>query len=372
MKTSITYLLFLTVLFFSCGQQKENKDNIAFVNDYDNSIRNDNLLAQSHQNQDNIKYFESVDQSTGLISSRYPFPSNWKKSKKPGVIYEGPNSIRMSGSTTSSFQFTNNQEIAWTWQQHGIQNVPPLSLNQIIEQFYLPIARETGRTLSKTYSLPELAKTMTLFHNQLFVSVPTQRDIKAYGLEWTDKNGLSYISTLILSIAYSQASSSWSFTGQYLEAPHSHFEKAKKAFMYGLTNVITNPKWVMTCNQRDAKRAGVQLQAHLGRLAIINARGNTSKSVGAIYSEISDISHAGYLKRNDINNNGHSKTINMINERTLIGNHDTGEHYNVPSGSNYYWVNNDGKFIATNNSLYDPRIDNRISNTDWIQFKKEN
>ena len=90
------------------------------------------------------------------------------------------------------------------------------------------------------------------------------------------------------------------------------------------------------------------------------------------YSEISDISHAGYLKRSDINNAGHSKSVNMIGERTVIANHETNEHYNVQSGNKYYWVNNNGEYFGTDNSLYDPRIDNKINGSEWVKFEKEN
>lgn len=382
MKLLCSLFLVFIVLFSltSCFYAPEKESEQQYGNEYDNTygeyvvneIRNNNPTNNNSKNQKGIKYFESIDQTTGLVSTKYLFPSNWKESKQNGFLYEGPNNIRVSGSNSSNFHFTNNQQLAWTWQQQGIQNVPPMSLNQIIEQFLMPVAKETGLTLTKTYPLPDLTKTMILFHKQLFVSIPTQKDIKAYGLEWTGNNGMSYMSALIITVSYTQSSTGWGFQSQYLEAPDAYFNKSKKDFLFGLTNMVTNPQWVMVCNQRDAKRAGVQLKAHLGRMATINARVNTSKSVGDIYSEILDINHAGYLKRNDINSNGHSKTINMIGERTIIGNHDTGEHYNAPSGSKYYWVNPNGVAIGTNNSLFDPRIDNRINNTEWTQFQKEN
>lgn len=366
-----TFYLLLSLFFFSfssisCKDQSKNKIQQNGNKDAENMVSETN----SSQQNKGIKYFESIDNSLGIVSSYHPFPVNWKESKQAGFLYEGPGNIRVSGAHVTSFQFTHNQEMAWMWQQQGLKNVPPMPLEQIIETFFSPIAKQTGRTLTKTYELPDLANTMFLFNNQLFVSVPTQKEVKAYGLEWKDNNGLSYLTTLIINISYSQASSAWWFSVQYMEVSNSHFEKAKKAFLYGLTNVETNPQWILVCNQRDAKRAGQAYQAHLGRMAIINARSNTSKSVGDVYSEILDINHAGYLKRSDMKSAGHSNSINTIGERVVIANTNTGENYNVQAGSKFYWVNSEGKYFGTDNSLYDPRTDNRLNNTEWEPFEQ--
>jgi len=377
MKTTFTLFLLFIVSFTStsCFFGTENKNNVQnedqFYSNVASEIRNDNPLDQNILSQDGIKQFPIMDKPTGLVSGTIPFPSNWRRSKQKEFLFEGPNNIRVSGAFNSSFMFTNNQEVAWLFQQQGIQNVPPMSIDQIINQFFMPHARKTGRTLTNKYPLPELAKSIKLLISQFYVSMPTQKDIKAYGLEWKDNNGMSYITVLHIEVAYTNNSSSWNFINQYLEAPHGQFKKAKEAFLYGLANTKYNPQWILARNRKDSKISDRQYQGHLSRMAAINARGNASRSVGDTYSEILDISHAGYLRRNDINSNGHSKTMNMVNGRTVIGNHSTGEHYNVQSGSNYYWVNNNGKYFGTNNSLYDPRTDNRINSTEWTQFQTE-
>ncbi|MAK35148.1 MAG: hypothetical protein CMC15_03105, partial [Flavobacteriaceae bacterium] len=164
----------------------------------------------------------------------------------------------------------------------------------------------------------------------------------------------------------------WNFFGQYLQATSADFSEAKKAFLYGLENTQYNQQWIATRNQNDMNRANVSYAAHQKRMAAIQARGNASMALSKTYSEISDISHAGYLKRSNINSAGHSKTINTIAENTVIANHGTGEHYTVPSGSNYYWVNNRGEYFGTNNINYDPRIDQQINDSEWTKFEVEN
>lgn len=333
--------------------------------------QNNHQHASSQSRSNSYVYIEDVDSKTGMVTHQYPFPKSWKKSQQAGYLYEGPNNIRVSGVQSLYFDFTNNQDVLMNWQYQGIQNVSPLDLDQIIEYFFMPNAQQAGRTLVNSYQLPELARTRVLYHNQRFHSVPTQWDAQAYVLEWQDKSDMRYASILVKEIGYAQVSSGWFLINQQLEAPKEYYEEAKDALIYALTYYITNPDWVRYINERDAQQADVQLQAHLNRMAAINARISSNQSIGDIYSEISDISHAGYLKRSDMNIKGHNSTIDMIGERTLIGNQTTGEQYYVPSGNNYYWVNKDGAYISTNNSLFDPRTDQRLNQMEWEKFQKQ-
>ena len=175
----------------------------------------------------------------------------------------------------------------------------------------------------------------------------------------------------------------WTLQSTELEAPEAYFKDAKEAYIFGLANTQLNMQWQQAKNMELLKSIRNNNQfwenatrqsriAHNQRMAAIESRGNTARSIGNTYSDILDISHAGYLKRNDMNNAGHSKTINMIGERSVISSMATGERYNVKAGSKYYWVNNDGAYIATDNSFYDPRIDKRINQTEWSQFQIEN
>jgi hypothetical protein len=103
-------------------------------------------------------------------------------------------------------------------------------------------------------------------------------------------------------------------------------------------------------------------------MAAINARGAAAQSVGGTYSDILDISHQGYLSRDNINNADHGSGINAIHNTTVIGNHETGEHYNVDGNNNYYWVNDDGVYIGTDNALFDPRLNQATRSAQWNRF----
>lgn len=369
----LTFLAFLlTGCIFSTGQSNSDTTESSKTYYTDSFYPEMKDSKKTAQKKNPIRYFEFPDRSTGLVSNRTPYPSNWKKSKQAGFSFEGPNGIKISNPQLLKFQYTQNQEMAWMMQQQGQQNTPPMHIDQIIEQIFMPVARQTNRTLTKTYELPKIAEKNLNFLNVLFVSVPTQREVKSYGLEWEDDQGLSYLSLLSVNQSYTQYATDWNISTEYIVAQNKDFQQAKADFLYGKLNNEINPQWLYAVNSRDAQRAGMSYQAHRARMDAITVRGNTTKSVGDIYSEISDITHNGYLKRSNMTNHGQRKTVNMIGERTVIANHNTGEHYNVPDGSKYYWVGNDGSYFGTDNANYDPRTNQQINNVDWTRFEKEN
>ncbi len=329
----------------------------------------DNLQSNrgTTQKQQSIRNFQIQDPKTGMVAATIPFPSNWRQvTNSREWTFKGPGNLKISGEFGQNFTYGSSTI------GYGGNSRPPMNLQQIIEEFFMPTAQQTNRTLLTTYELPQVARVTQNYRNQLWQYAPSQKSTKAYALEWKDTAGMNYITVLNVIDDRSQLGSYWAFYGTFLQAPSQDFEAAKKAFIYGLENKQYNPQWIAVLNNKDINRANFSNAAHQKRMAAIQARGNASRAISKTYSDISDISHAGYLKRNNINSAGHSKTINMISENTVIANHGTGEHYTVPSGSNYYWVNNNGEYFGTNNANYDPRIDQNINNSEWTQFNVEN
>jgi|GEM_PF-702708 len=321
--------------------------------------------------QSQLKYFHFHDPATGMSSGRTPFPANWKQlTNNKEFSFEGPNRLRVSNVGGASFQFTNNADMAQMFQMQGTANQPPMSIEQITQTYFMPIARDEGRTLVKTYELPDLARKSLHDSSQLYSSMPQQLDAKAYALEWKDNKGMSYVSVVNVNIAYSQPSSYWTITSQYLEAPHDDFPAARDALIHGLVNSETNPQWLALKNQQDRQRSQVSHQQHMARMGSIRSAGNAAAQTGKIYSEISDINHQGYMNRDSMNSAGHQRTINAIGDRTVIANPDSGQRYNVQSGSNQYWVNPNEEYIGSDNPNYDPRLDPYTNNQDWVEYQE--
>jgi hypothetical protein len=367
----------ITITFTGCflpNNQETETDATYSYNDEieiaDNSSKatnpGNNIGKEQYSNaQDGITFYKVYDQKTGMVSSTVPFPSSWTQlQNNANYTFQGPRNLKVSGGFGQQFTFGTNY--------YQGNDTPPMDINQIIQEFFMPTARQTNRTLLRTYELPNLAQKNQQFKEQLWSFAPSQKTTQAYAMEWEDNENLKYITVLLLNKQLSNYGNTWSFFGQYLQANAADYEEAKKAFIYGLENTQYNPQWIAAHNANEMNRANVSNAAHQTRMAAIQSRGNAAMELSKTYSEISDISHAGYLKRSNINSEGHSKTVNMIAENTVIANHGTGEHYTVPSGSNYYWVNNNGEYFGTNNANYDPRIDQELNQRDWTKFDVEN
>ena len=319
------------------------------------------------------KYFAAIDpRFDGMASSYTPYPASWKQLPgHPEYYFEGPNGIKISNTFGQNFQFSSNPDGLQMLNMQGVKNTPPYSFQQILDEIFMPYAKQNNRELIETYPLPEYTQTRTDFVSRLFKSVPVRETVNCHAMEWKDDKGLSYITVLTVVVSEAFPVSSWYLQGQYLVAENAYFDVAKDAFLYGLVHSEVNPKWLQTVNQQDAQRAGKSWAAHNSRMAAIQSRSTAGKSVSDIYSEISDISHAGYLKRSSIQSHGHTSSVRAANETSLIANHNTGEHYEVDGNYNHHWVNSNGVYIATDNALFDPRADEQLKIFEWSQFQKE-
>ena len=323
--------------------------------------------------EEEIKYFSTPDQRFGGIASTYiPFPASWKQlENSKEFLFEGPGGVKVSGAFGRIMQFSNNAEGRQMIQMSGEQNVPPFSLQQIIDEFFMPLAKQENRELVRTYPLPDFAQYQADFNARLFKSVPVQQKFEAYALEWKDDKGLSYLTSLAIIISEAFPVSNWSMIGQYVVAENEHFDAARQAFLYGKQHTEVNPKWLKIVNEQDARRAGRSWAEHQSRMSAIQARGAASRSIAKIYSEISDITHAGYLNNSALRSEGHALSVRAINETTLITNPSTGERYEVAGQDNHHWVNGNGVHISTDNPLFDPRTDEQLKMFSWSKFNRE-
>ncbi|WP_298902298.1 hypothetical protein [uncultured Psychroserpens sp.] len=367
--------ILVSCTFSNSGNSQTNSTNLS-------AKRNNNEL---HQN--NLKYNNVYDKNNGLVICRTPLPKDWNYDSRENAEFTitGDHNIKVSKTETHNYAYASDNfslQSLSQMQSQDLQIAPVESLRQILQNYVIPSAQSQGYSLIKQYDLPSVLKFWHQFESGM-LNTGSKRQYNVLGTDWKDANGNRSFIVFVQSIIYKDSFVYWTFQSTELEAPSTHFEKAKNAYIYGLANTQINMQWqqakntelLNTIRRNNAFWENATRQskiAHNQRMAAINARGNSTRSIGDTYSDILDISHAGYLKRNDMNNAGQSKTINMIGERSTISNMATGERYNVNAGSKYYWVNTNGEYFGTDNSFYDPRIDKRINHEQWSQFEIEN
>lgn len=346
---------------------------------------NNNSYNQSNLN--GLKYHNIYDHDNGMVLGQIPLPEGWNYNaqKNAPITVTGSNNIKVNKTETQHYAYSNDAFTLQSFRQMNNPNVqisPVYSLEQILQNHIIPSAQSQGYQLINSYNLPEILLFWQRFNSGM-LKTGSKTHFNVIGTDWQDNNGNKSCIVLVQSIITKDNLISWTLQSTELEAPKTHFNDAKKSFLCALANTQINMEWQLMKNnellrnirQNEAFWANATREsqiAHNQRMRAIESRGNATRSIGNTYSDILDINHAGYLKRDNINSSGHSKSVDMIGERTTISSMATGERYNVQDGSKYYWVNNNAQYFGTNNSFYDPRTDNRVNNEQWTQFEIEN
>lgn len=382
MYKKILHIIFLVIAFVmlsACNSSASKPQ----VDVSENSNPDQAQAKMVRHEEDTLRYHYYKDPQNGMVQYRAPVPVSWIGStdSNADIYIKGPNGIVINKTQTENFVYSPDPFMLQTMRQMGKRVSPVMSLEAIVRQHIKPQAEAQGYSFVTSYPMPEVNSFWQKFLASM-LQTGSRRESTVLGTEWSDNSGNKSFVMITQTIMTKQNTITWGLQTTELEAPAAHFVEAKDAFIYSVVNTEINPQWIQMKNgelrgqirRNDAfwtQKSRESARAHQQRMAAIKSWGNTSRSIAKTYSDISDISHAGYLKRSDMISAGQSKTINAIRGRTVIGNQNTGEYYNVDAGSKYYWVNNRGEYIATDNSLYDPRIDNSINDAEWTKFNVE-
>ena len=384
MKTSIPYLSLLAVLFFSCGQQKENTDYAEF--DYDSETyyeenRNENQNYQTAKtntsNYNKLKGYKVMSKKFGMPLGTMPIPSTWNKSNKAkeGILFESNDGVKVYGERFKSHFYSNNQQQNYYAKQGGSIIQPPKTINRVIQEDLKPYLESQGLRLVNQFPIPQLAQFDKRFDSYLFKSSPENKQYQCIATEWEDKNGgksigiIRYFTNQYTTIG----GMDWGYTFNSMEAPKDNYEQAKKALINALVNFQINPKWVQANNRHYSNLSQQSNAGHQQRMAAINAQGQAIRNNGKTYSSITDSNHESWKRRNGITDAGHSNSINSgVWERSTVSNPNTGQTYQVEGQNSYYYGNNNNEYIGTNDALYNPNIDNSMNDQEWTQYNIEN
>ncbi len=163
----------------------------------------------------------------------------------------------------------------------------------------------------------------------------------------------------------------WYYMCNGLEAEPAHFEKAKKQFIFALSNTRYNLEPIMEYNQQEAQRVGQSWAAHNQRMAQNQANFEASQRAFVNRSNaINDAIMSGWRERNAASDKSHEQFIDVINERENVVDPNSGQKYKVASGSNQYWMNSNGEYIGSNLQGYDPNLDKNMDPQKWQELKK--
>lgn len=374
MKTFQLIFTLSILLFFSCGESKNNEFSDL---EYDYESEKTNASVSNKSNKGKIKGYVIKSKQFGMDFGVMPIPESWKEvyKNKENVIFEGPNGVKVYGEQYASFYFSNNQQQNYYAQQGGSNVKPVKNINQLINQDLKPFLKSKGIQYVGQFPLPQLANFDKRFDSQLFKSTPESKQYQCVVTEWTDDKGNNSLGIIRYFINQYTALGGldWGYTINAMEAPSEVYEQAKKDYINALLNFRINPQWIQVNNQYYAQLSQQSNAGHQQRMAAIRAQGQAIRNAGNTYSSILDDSHESWKRRNDMNNKGHSNSINSgIWERSTVSNPNTGQSYQVDGQNDYYYGNNNNKYIGTDNPLYNPNLDNTVNNQEWTQYEIQN
>lgn len=399
MKTShLFYILIATLLCFSCGG-KETNDNSGFdfesedyaQNDYQqtNNVQNGNGQQNAnYQNTQNINYQASNQQQKpsnnrlkpykimspqfGMPFGILPIPQSWNKKSKnqENVMFVGSNGVKVYNEQFFSFSYHNNPQRNQFSQQNGESVQPLKSLVRVINEDFKPYLQKEGATFVRQYPLPQLAQADKRIDSYMFKATPENKQYQCMVTEWKDQKG--NLSVGIVRYFVTQYPSigglNWGYTINSMEAPQGAYRNAKNALINALVNLQINPQWVKANNQHYSQMAQKNNAGHQARMAAIEATGRAIRQNGKTYSDMADSSHESWKRRNAISDGGQAKAVNGIWERSNMID-PSGNTYQIEGYNNNVWKNGNDAYIGTDNSNYNPNIDNTTNDQNWEELE---
>jgi hypothetical protein len=374
MKCIIPNYFILSLLFLiSCNDKKENTEFPEYGFETETINNQEQKPDKKNSNSQDLEAYYVMNQQFGIPVGAMPIPSSWKKKEQnsENIYFEGPNGIKVYNEVTNSFFYSNSQQRNQYTLQNGGNVQPVKDIQRLINEDLKSFIESQGGRFKNQFPLPQLAHFDKQFDSYLFKATPEQRHTDCIVTEWENSEGI--LSMVIVRYFIAQYTSigglDWGYTLNSLEAPKSEYENAKNTYINALVNFQINPQWVQTNNQYYAQLAQRNNAEHQQRMANIKAQGQQILANGRASSQALDNQYNAWRSNQAISDAGHAKYIDGIYERRNMTD-ETGNIYKVDGYENNVWMNNNNEYIATDNSLYNPNIDNTTNNYNWQQLEE--
>lgn len=325
-----------------------------------------------------IVYKPEYDSNMQMIISYLPVPKSWNLNKitapdQPSIV--GPQDVKVYDFNSRIFNFSSNPQTIRFYQSKGMEIRKPLTAEAIIDQDIAPLARQEGAKHIRQYRLPKLAQKNLAFMNQLYTWYPTQTSVDVLASEWRGKDGIRSIMILTYYQYFIPSSGmlSWHYQGKALEAPENQFDVAKKIFIEALLNRRYNPNYIQTYNRTEQQKHAAHRQnmrnqqaAHQQRMRNNQAAFEaTQRTIRESNDAVNRSMMQSWRNRQESMDRTQQRTVNSIRDEETVYNSGTGQNYQVESGADQYWMNNDGEYIPSNDQFYNPNTDPNLNDQEW-------
>ena len=304
--------------------------------------------AQSGDFANQVTMHPIMDQQKGMVSCYVPLPNSWKVSP---MAWTGPHETRVEvrkGAMSTSPQLVFS------------------SVDQVIQADLLHKLRQSGLRIDNIINLPEVARRDYQAYAQYWKFAPTQDIHEARGIEMTEiSSGKRALIVVHFMLSRSQFGSISNYYSHVLVCKSSGYKEAKAALLYALLNTRSNPQYIAAHNQKEQQRARMSSTAHQNRMANNQRHFEGMQRAQKTLNEVGDIYHQTWQNTNRVSDRIQEKTVDGIWEREAKINPYSGQQVKVPSGYKYYYTNQFGEWIGSNDEFYNPAMDPNVNSYQW-------
>lgn len=337
-----------------------------------NGIENQEESNQMENLKKRLQYFYVKDTRNGMVVERLPFPETWQQHTNGEFAYTGPNGIKVYGEKGMNYVYPNDPTTLQLYQATGMQVQYPLSIEQVIDQIFVPYGNSINRKITKTYPLNQIADFYKNFDALLFKVDQNPKQIKALGIEWIDPDGTKWLTVLHHYVEQASDHIYWGYAGSAIGAPSAHFEEAKIDYLNGLINRQINPQWISTMNQQTEYTIRKSNEAHEQReAAFLKGREARQRQYEANLAS-RERNQKQWETSQDANAQRQERISDYILGKTNVKDPNTGERYKIDPTNDHYWINTHGEYVGSDNYKYDPNKDDFINNRTWNKLEMDN
>ena len=287
----------------------------------------------------------------GMESGRIPLPAAWKLQSNAWITPDGGQVQSQPGGMFMSHQRQVN------------------SIDQIIREDLLPQLQQRGHQILGTSDLPAIARKDQQMYAQYWKVTPTQDHHAAKAIDYRNSNGDLGLLVVHFTLSRSEYGNFANYYLQVMETGAARFEQSKRELLYGLANMESNPQYIAAHNRREQQKSQASWSAHNSRMQSNQQSFDRFQQTQRTLSEVGDIYHEGYMNRSRMNDAGHERTIDGIRGEQAGVNPYGGQQVKVESGYKYYYMNQYGEYIGSNDEFSNPATDPRVNNQQWRQVQ---
>jgi hypothetical protein len=362
---TITSLIVSATLFASVACKGQNYNQYGQTN----SGAQCSQVGASNSSQAVMKTISNPQ--TGQIIAQMPLPSSWTinvNQAPQDPTATGPGGIEIRSFAGESYTYSTDPYTNQIYQQSGQQVRQPAGIETIIKRDLMQETQQHGLQFEKMYALPKLAQADKAYSDQLYAYGEQQKSFQVAGAEYIGKEGKKELLIVHYFETFGMGMYFWGYTIQNLSAPQQVFESAKNTYLYALENIQYNPAAIAAYNAQESAKHSANDAAFQNRMRNNQANFEATQRAHVNSSNAVNEAQMGiYRSQSESFNRSNQQISNGILEENTIYNSTNGESYQAEGHSNAYWMNANGEYIPTDNSLYNPNLDQHTNSTEWVE-----